>query len=57
MIGSPAEVAEQIVELRRRFGVTTLIAGVHWVGMPKSLAIEQMQLLAEDVFPAVRAAG
>jgi hypothetical protein len=27
---------------------------VHWVGMPKSLALEQMQLLAEEVFPAVQ---
>jgi hypothetical protein len=25
--------------------------------MPKSLAIEQMQLLAEEVFPAVRQAS
>ena len=36
LIGSPAEVTEQILDLRRRFGVTTLIAGVHWVGMPKN---------------------
>ena len=57
LIGSPAEVTEQILDLRRRFGVTTLIAGVHWVGMPKSLALEQMQLLAEEVFPAVRQAA
>ena len=57
LIGSPAEVTEQILDLRRRFGVTTLIAGVHWVGMPKSLALEQMQLLAEEVFPAVRQAS
>jgi len=25
--------------------------------MPKSLALEQMQLLAEEVFPAVRSAA
>jgi alkanesulfonate monooxygenase SsuD/methylene tetrahydromethanopterin reductase-like flavin-dependent oxidoreductase (luciferase family) len=56
LIGSAAEVTEQIIDLRRRFGVTTLILGVHWVGMPKSLALEQMQLLAEEVFPAVRQA-
>ena len=49
LIGSLAEVTEQIIDLRRRFGVTTLILGVHWVGMPKSLAMEQMQLLAEEV--------
>jgi alkanesulfonate monooxygenase SsuD/methylene tetrahydromethanopterin reductase-like flavin-dependent oxidoreductase (luciferase family) len=57
LIGSAAEVTEQIIDLRRRFGVTTLILGVHWVGMPQSLALEQMQLLAEEVFPAVQKAG
>jgi hypothetical protein len=54
LIGSATEVTEQMIDLRRRFGVTTLILGVHWVGMPQSLALEQMQLLAEEVFPAVR---
>ena len=48
---------EQIIALRQRFGVTTLVLGVHWVGMPKSLALEQMQLLAEEVFPAVQQAA
>jgi alkanesulfonate monooxygenase SsuD/methylene tetrahydromethanopterin reductase-like flavin-dependent oxidoreductase (luciferase family) len=57
LFGSPAEVTEQILGLRRRFGVTTLIFGIHWAGMPNSLALEQMQLLAEDVFPAVEQAG
>ncbi|HTI79749.1 MAG TPA: LLM class flavin-dependent oxidoreductase [Acetobacteraceae bacterium] len=57
LIGSPAEVTEQIIDLRRRFGVTTLILGIHWVGMPQSLVLEQMQLLAEEVFPAVEKAG
>ena len=57
LFGSPAEVIEQILVLRRRFGVNTLILGIHWVGMPQSLVLEQMQLLAEDVFPAVNRAG
>jgi alkanesulfonate monooxygenase SsuD/methylene tetrahydromethanopterin reductase-like flavin-dependent oxidoreductase (luciferase family) len=57
LIGSAAEVTEQILDLRRRFGVTTLIFGVHWVGMPQSLALEQMQLIAEEVFPTVQQAG
>jgi alkanesulfonate monooxygenase SsuD/methylene tetrahydromethanopterin reductase-like flavin-dependent oxidoreductase (luciferase family) len=57
LFGSPAEVTEQILLLRRRFGIDTLILGIHWVGMPASLAMEQMQILAEDVFPAVNAAG
>ncbi|MDR3536504.1 MAG: LLM class flavin-dependent oxidoreductase [Acetobacteraceae bacterium] len=57
LFGSPAEVVEQILVLQRRFGINTLILGIHWVGMPASLAMEQMQLLAEDVFPAVNGAA
>jgi alkanesulfonate monooxygenase SsuD/methylene tetrahydromethanopterin reductase-like flavin-dependent oxidoreductase (luciferase family) len=56
LFGSPAEITEQILVLKRRFGVTTMLFGIHWVGMPASLAMEQMQLLAEEVFPAVRSA-
>ena len=57
LFGSPAEVIEQILRLKRLFGVNTMMLGIHWVGMPASLAMEQMQLIAEEVFPAVRAAG
>jgi alkanesulfonate monooxygenase SsuD/methylene tetrahydromethanopterin reductase-like flavin-dependent oxidoreductase (luciferase family) len=56
LFGSPAEVTEQILVLQRRFGINTLVLGIHWVGMPASLAMEQMQIIAEDVFPAVRSA-
>ena len=56
LFGSPAEVTEQIVALRRRFGINTLVLGVHWAGMPASLATEQMHMIAEQVFPAVRSA-
>jgi len=56
LFGSPAEVTEQILVLQRRFGINTLVLGIHWVGTPASLAMEQMQIIAEDVFPAVRSA-
>jgi alkanesulfonate monooxygenase SsuD/methylene tetrahydromethanopterin reductase-like flavin-dependent oxidoreductase (luciferase family) len=56
LFGSPAEVTEQILALRRRFGINTLVLGVHWAGMPASLATEQMHMIAEQVFPAVRSA-
>jgi alkanesulfonate monooxygenase SsuD/methylene tetrahydromethanopterin reductase-like flavin-dependent oxidoreductase (luciferase family) len=54
LFGSPMEVADQILRLKRLFGVNTMLLGIHWVGMPASLAMEQMQLIAEEVFPAVR---
>ncbi len=56
LFGSPAEVTEQILVLRKRFGVNTLVLGVHWAGMPATLANEQMQMIAEQVFPAVQSA-
>jgi alkanesulfonate monooxygenase SsuD/methylene tetrahydromethanopterin reductase-like flavin-dependent oxidoreductase (luciferase family) len=57
LIGSPAEVAERLIDLKARFGVNHLVASVHWPGMPNRLALEQMQILAEEVMPAVRRAA
>ena len=57
LIGSPAEVAERLIDLRRRFGINHLVASLHWPGMPNSLALEQMHILAEEVMPAVRSAA
>jgi alkanesulfonate monooxygenase SsuD/methylene tetrahydromethanopterin reductase-like flavin-dependent oxidoreductase (luciferase family) len=54
LIGSPAEIAERLIDLRQRFRINHLVASVQWPGMPNSLALEQMQILAEDVMPAVR---
>jgi alkanesulfonate monooxygenase SsuD/methylene tetrahydromethanopterin reductase-like flavin-dependent oxidoreductase (luciferase family) len=56
LFGSPAEVTEQILALRHRFGINTLVLGIHWAGMPASLASEQMHMIAEQVFPAVGSA-
>jgi alkanesulfonate monooxygenase SsuD/methylene tetrahydromethanopterin reductase-like flavin-dependent oxidoreductase (luciferase family) len=54
LIGSPAEIVERLGDLEHRFGVNHLVASVHWPGMPNSLALEQMQILAEEVMPALR---
>src|SRR5712691_8871843 len=56
LLGSPSEVAEQIVRLYRRLGVNHIVASIHWPGMPNSLALDQLQILAEDVMPQVRQA-
>lgn len=56
LLGSPAEVAEQMVGLNRRLGVSHIVASVHWVGMPNRLALEQIELLAGEVMPLVREA-
>jgi alkanesulfonate monooxygenase SsuD/methylene tetrahydromethanopterin reductase-like flavin-dependent oxidoreductase (luciferase family) len=54
LLGSPAEVAEQMISLNRRLGVNHIVASVHWPGMPNSLALDQLQILAEEVMPQVR---
>jgi len=54
LLGSPDEVAEQMLALHRATGINHLIISVQWPGMPQSLALEQIHRLAEDVFPRVR---
>ncbi len=56
LMGSPAEVAEQMVRLNRRLGVNHIVASVHWPGMPNSLALEQLEVLSAEVMPKVREA-
>jgi alkanesulfonate monooxygenase SsuD/methylene tetrahydromethanopterin reductase-like flavin-dependent oxidoreductase (luciferase family) len=54
LIGSPDEVAEQILNLHRRIGVNHLIMSIEWAGMPQTLVFDTMQLIAEEVIPRVR---
>jgi alkanesulfonate monooxygenase SsuD/methylene tetrahydromethanopterin reductase-like flavin-dependent oxidoreductase (luciferase family) len=54
LLGSPSEVADQMIALNRRLGVNHIVASVHWVGMPNSLALEQVEILAKEVMPLVR---
>jgi alkanesulfonate monooxygenase SsuD/methylene tetrahydromethanopterin reductase-like flavin-dependent oxidoreductase (luciferase family) len=54
LIGSPDEVAEQVVALRRRLGVNHLVMSTEWAGMPESLAVETIEMIAQELFPRVR---
>jgi alkanesulfonate monooxygenase SsuD/methylene tetrahydromethanopterin reductase-like flavin-dependent oxidoreductase (luciferase family) len=54
LLGSPAEVADQLNRLNGQLGVNHLVASIHWPGMPNSLALEQLHLLAEEVRPLLR---
>src|SRR5579863_710442 len=56
LLGSPSEIAEQMIRLNRRLGVNHICASVHWPGMPHNLALDQLQILAEEVMPQVRQA-
>ncbi len=54
LIGSPDEVAGQILALRRRLGVNHLVMSTEWAGMPESLAVETIEMIAKELFPRVR---
>jgi alkanesulfonate monooxygenase SsuD/methylene tetrahydromethanopterin reductase-like flavin-dependent oxidoreductase (luciferase family) len=55
ILGSPDEVTEAILKLHRATGINHLIMSVQWPGMPQPLVLDELQMLAEDVFPRVRA--
>ena len=54
LLGSPDEVAEQMLALNRATGINHLIMSVQWPGMPQSLVLDELHMLAEEVFPKVR---
>jgi alkanesulfonate monooxygenase SsuD/methylene tetrahydromethanopterin reductase-like flavin-dependent oxidoreductase (luciferase family) len=54
LVGSPDEVAEQMLKLNQSTGINHLIMSVQWPGMPQSMVLDVLHLLAEDVFPKVR---
>ncbi|MCG8545037.1 MAG: LLM class flavin-dependent oxidoreductase, partial [Alphaproteobacteria bacterium] len=54
LFGSPDEIAEQIIGYNKRLGVTHMVLGLHWVGMPHSQVADSMHLFAEEVMPKVK---
>ena len=54
IIGSPDEVAAQLIDLNRQLGVNHVVMSTEWAGMPESLALETIDMLATEVFPRVR---
>ena len=54
LIGSPEEVAEQMIRINSELGVNHLILSMEWAGMEKSVAMDCMQMMAEEVMPLVK---
>jgi len=57
LIGSPDQVAEQIIDYDKRLGVNLIIPAFQWVGTPHSEVLDALHLFAEEVMPKVRAAN
>jgi alkanesulfonate monooxygenase SsuD/methylene tetrahydromethanopterin reductase-like flavin-dependent oxidoreductase (luciferase family) len=54
LFGSPVEVSEHILKIVKEFGVNHFVFGLQFPGMPQNMILEEMQLLAEEVFPNVQ---
>jgi alkanesulfonate monooxygenase SsuD/methylene tetrahydromethanopterin reductase-like flavin-dependent oxidoreductase (luciferase family) len=54
LLGSPTEVAEQMLAFHQATGINHLIMSVQWPGMPQHMVLDVLHMLAEDVFPQVR---
>lgn len=57
LVGSPEEVAAQMLDINRRLGVNHLVLSMEWSGMERSVAADAMAMMAEEVLPLVRNAG
>jgi alkanesulfonate monooxygenase SsuD/methylene tetrahydromethanopterin reductase-like flavin-dependent oxidoreductase (luciferase family) len=57
LVGSVESVSEQIIEYKKKLGITTLIVSFQQVGTPHKQVLDTLQLFAEEVIPGVRKAA
>lgn len=53
LFGSPDQISEQIIGYNRNLGVNSFVLGMQWLGMPKTMLADAIQLFAEEVMPKV----
>jgi alkanesulfonate monooxygenase SsuD/methylene tetrahydromethanopterin reductase-like flavin-dependent oxidoreductase (luciferase family) len=56
-IGSPDEVAEQLLRFQSRLGVNHVVMSMHWPGLDYRHSLDSLRLTAEEVMPKLRAAA
>ena len=54
LLGSPDQVAEQLIGYSRRLGVTAVIPAFQSLGTPHAQVMESMELFAKEVMPRVQ---
>jgi alkanesulfonate monooxygenase SsuD/methylene tetrahydromethanopterin reductase-like flavin-dependent oxidoreductase (luciferase family) len=54
IVGTPDEVAEEMLRYNRVLGVNHIIMSVQGTGLPQSQVLETLELVAIEVFPKVR---
>ncbi len=53
LLGSPEEVAEQIIQYNKRLGANMISLGIHWVGMPHQHVMDTLHMFHDEVIPLV----
>ena len=53
-IGSPDEVADDIIAICRPTGINHIVISTHWPGMENEVALDSMRMFAEEVIPNLR---
>ena len=54
IVGSPEEVADQVLSYHHELGVEFMWFTVYWPGMDPAWSLETIQLFGERVIPAIR---
>jgi alkanesulfonate monooxygenase SsuD/methylene tetrahydromethanopterin reductase-like flavin-dependent oxidoreductase (luciferase family) len=54
LLGDPAEIAEQLLELKHDLGMTNVMVKPHWPGLPHTEAMHQLELFGTEVLPQLR---
>ena len=54
IVGTPDEVAEEMLRYNRLLGVNHIIMSVQGTGLPQNQVLETLELIATEVFPRVR---
>ena len=55
IVGTPEECGAEMERYRARIGVNHFLLRLQWPGMPQKLVLDQIELLGQRLFPALRA--
>ena len=55
LLGSPDDVAQEMLRYQDELGVNYLIFRMQWPGMPQAQALRQIELMGKEVLPRVKA--
>ena len=57
LLGSPEDVAQEMLRYQDELGVNYLIFRMQWPGMPQEQALRQIEIMGKEVLPRVKAAA